>query len=33
MAELGVTALTSLIGISEALPIVPLREVCEGWGE
>lgn len=33
MAEPGVTAWTSLIGSSEAFPSVPLKEVCEGWGE
>lgn len=33
MAEPGVTALTSLTGISEALPSVHLIEVWEGWGE
>lgn len=33
MAEPGVTASTSLIGVSEALPSVPLKEVFEGWGE
>lgn len=33
MSEPGVTALTSLIGISEALPSVLLKEVCEVWGE
>lgn len=33
MAEPGVTIWTSPIDISEALPSVPLQEVCEGWGE
>lgn len=33
MAEPGDTALTSLIGISEALPSVLLKEVCECWGD
>lgn len=33
MAEPGDTALTSLTGISEALPSVPLKEICEDWGE
>lgn len=33
MAEPGVTALTSLIGIIEALPSVPPKEVCVDWSE
>lgn len=33
MAEPGVTALTSLIGSSEAFPSVPPKEVCVDWGE